>query len=370
MHPTHHPAGDGAHRPSASGPCQCAVLPPYILEKLAEADDPRIREAAQKTLEVDARLREVRAAAPREVPRAPVAAGVLERTVFDTHESREVPGDAVRPEGADPVVDGTVNRAYDGLGLTFAFFEGIYGRHSIDDRNLPLDATVHYRRKYNNAVWNGRQMIFGDGDGVVFNDFTISVDVIAHELTHGITQFTCDLVYEDQSGALNESVSDVFGSLVKQYARRQTAEEADWLIGAGLFTPTVRGQALRSVKAPGTAYDDRLLGGRDPQPDSMDRYVETDLDNGGVHINSGIPNRAFYLVASRIGGFAWERPGQIWYDTLTSGELTPRADFQDFARATAAATERRYGRGTEYEAVVKAWAEVGVNGNGGGPGNG
>ncbi|NXY99247.1 M4 family metallopeptidase [Streptomyces sp. BR123] len=363
MHPTH-PAGDGAHRPSASGTCHCAVLPPYVLESLAEADDPRIREAAAKTLEVDARLREVRAAAPREVTRAPVTAGVLERTVFDTHETRELPGDVVRTEGSDPVVDGTVNRAYDGLGLTFAFFEEVYGRHSIDDRNLPLDATVHFRRKYNNAIWNGRQMIFGDGDGIVFNDFTIAVDIPAHEMVHGVTQYTADLVYEYQSGALNESVSDVFGSLVKQYARRQTAEEADWLIGAGLFTPAVRGQALRSMEAPGTAYDDRLLGGKDPQPDSMDRYVETDLDNGGVHINSGIPNRAFYLVANQIGGFAWERAGQIWYDTLTSGELSPRADFKDFARATVTATERRYGRGMEYEAVIKAWAHVGVNGNG------
>ncbi|MEV7525802.1 M4 family metallopeptidase [Streptomyces sp. NPDC091371] len=351
-------------RAPKSAHCVCGILPPYILDRLAEADDTKIREAAEKTLTIDAMFREKRKEAPREVQgAAPVGPAVLQRSIFDTHNTRKQPGDLVRSEGEDPVLDGTVNRAYDALGLTFAFFEEAYGRRSIDDANLPLDATIHFGRKFNNAFWDGEAMVFGDGDGLVWNDFTLDRAVVAHELMHGVTQYTADLVYEDQSGALNESMSDVFGSLVKQFSRQQTAEDADWLIGAGLFTPAVRGQALRSLKAPGTAFDDRLLGGRDPQPDHMDNFVETDQDEGGVHINSGIPNRAFFLVATALGGFAWERAGQIWYDTLLSGELSKRATFKEFAQATVAATKRRFGQGSELEAVLKAWAHVGVNGN-------
>src|SRR5699024_6933438 len=127
-------------------------------------------------------------------------------------------------------------------------------------------------------------------------------------------------------GALNESLSDVFGSLIKQYTLGQTAADADWLIGTGLLAPRVTGKALRSMKEPGTAYDDDVLG-KDPQPSTMDGYVNTGRDNGGVHINSGIPNRAFYLVATALGGNAWERAGQIWYDVLTGGGLEAEATF-------------------------------------------
>src|SRR4029079_10299870 len=135
-------------------------------------------------------------------------------------------------------------------------------------------------------------------------------------LTHGVTQDEAQLVYSNQSGALNESLSDVFGSLIKQFSLNQTADQADWLIGAGLLTKQVKGVALRSMKAPGTAYDDPVLG-KDPQPDHMSRFVTTAADRGGVHITSGIPNRAFYLAATAIGGYAWEVAGKIWYTTLT-----------------------------------------------------
>ncbi len=210
-----------------------------------------------------------------------------------------------------------------------------YGRSSIDGKGLPLTGSVHYGQEYNNAFFDGEQMVFGDGDGEIFLDFTVAVDVIAHELAHGLTQYTANLRYEGQSGALNESVSDVFGALVKQYSLGQSAEQADWLIGAGLLAPGVSGKALRSMKAPGTAYDDDVLG-KDPQPGSMEDYIETEEDNGGVHLNSGIPNRAFYLTATALGGNSWERAGQIWFDVLTGGELTANADFAQFARLTVA----------------------------------
>ncbi|MDT3395644.1 M4 family metallopeptidase [Streptomyces sp. B1866] len=345
-------------------PVFCTIIPPHVLDKLAGADDAARYERARRTLEHDAlqrtrrrmtTVRGVAAAAPRPGP-----ADQPRRTIYDAKHHETLPGRKVRGEGDKPTKDATVNRAYAGLGATFELYLKAYGRHSIDGSGLPLDATVHYGHEYGNAFWDGERMVFGDGDGDLFLDFTIPVDVVGHELTHGVTQYSANLEYYGQSGALNESMSDVFGSLVKQYQLGQTADQADWLIGAGLLAEAVSGVALRSMKAPGTAYDDDVLG-KDPQPATMADYVRTSSDNGGVHINSGIPNHAFYLVAQEIGGHAWEKAGQIWYDVLTGGDLAADAEFADFARLTAAAATTRYGGdGAEREAVLKAWSQVGV----------
>jgi Zn-dependent metalloprotease len=224
---------------------------------------------------------------------------------------------------------------------------------------MRLDSSVHYGENYDNAFWNGRQMVYGDGDGELFRRFTRSLDVIGHELAHGIIQCEADLRYQDQPGALNESYADVFGSLVKQYRKKQKAEEADWLIGEGLFTRKVKGQALRSLKAPGTAYDDPILG-KDPQPSHMSEYVKTQEDNGGVHINSGIPNRAFYEVAIRLGGYAWEKAGRIWYLALVE-KLSQEATFEEAAQATWSVAGELFGEGSkEQQAVREGWEAVGV----------
>src|SRR5262249_7285524 len=228
--------------------------------------------------------------APRPVP--PAAPPQVHRSIYTAKNTQTEPGTLVRSEGQGASGDQEVDEAYDGLGATFDFYLKNYQRNSIDDHGMPLIATVHYDDKFQNAFWDGHQMVFGDGDGTIFSRFTISLDVIGHELTHGVTGSEVNLTYTGQSGALNESISDVFGSLVKQYALKQTASEADWLIGAGL--QTFKDQALRSMKAPGTAYDNAILR-KDPQPADMQHYVHTAQDNGGVHINSGIPNHAFYL---------------------------------------------------------------------------
>ena len=345
---------------------RCGVVPPYILEHLATVEDPRFQaaaEAARRSLRLDDPIRNLRAdRRTSALPTLPVQAvpGVTTRTISDAGQLQRLPGRIVRTEGQPPVADVAVNEAYSGLGDTHGLYWSQYQRDSIDGRGLPLDATVHYGRNYDNAFWDGERMVFGDGDGEVFNRFTISLSVIAHELTHGVTQYSANLVYQGQSGALNESVSDVFGALVEQYAAGQDTQSASWLIGEGLFTEQVQGQALRSMKAPGTAYDDDVLG-TDPQPASMDGYIETDDDHGGVHLNSGIPNRAFYLVAEAIGGNAWEAAGQIWYDTLTGPNLTATADFAAFAAATATAAASRYGAGsTEHDAVLAGWDGVGL----------
>ncbi|PCN48279.1 peptidase M4 family protein [Curtobacterium sp. 'Ferrero'] len=339
-----------------------SVVPPYLLRAVADAADfPRAASAARTAL---ASL-EVVQRPKHEVRNAPEpVAGALDRspqrTISDAHGTTTLPGDVVRREGDPATGDAAVDEAWTGLGDTHAFWLDVFGRVSIDGAGLALDATVHYGHDYDNAYWDGSRMVFGDGDGEVFERFTIAVDVIGHELAHGVTQYTADLTYEGQSGALNESISDVFGSLVLQYARKQTADQASWLIGEGLFTPRVHGVALRSMKAPGTAYDDPVLG-KDPQPATMAGYVDTTDDNGGVHTNSGIPNHAFYLAATAIGGNAWDGAGAVWWDALTSDATTKSIDFAGFAGVTVTAAASRFGdRSREHAAVEQAWRDVGV----------
>ena len=344
------------------------IVPPYLLDHIAALEEEPFREAAtaaRNTLGNDGARRTARLTFSLDGSHNLVAeiTDAPDRTISDARHSETLPGHRVRAEGGAPTGDVAVNEAYDGLGATFALYSEVYGRDSIDGKGLPLDGTVHYGRDYDNAFWNGERMVFGDGDGQIFTRFTIAVDVIGHELTHGVTQYTAGLEYQGQSGALNESISDVFGSLVAQYQHRQTAAEASWLIGAGLFTKQVHGVALRSMKAPGTAYDDPQLG-KDPQPATMAGYVATTDDEGGVHTNSGIPNHAFYLVATKLGGYAWERAGQIWYDTLLSG-ISPTVDFAGFAAATVAAAQKRYGGSSaEVAAVRSGWSAVGVTSDG------
>ena len=284
--------------------------------------------------------------------------------MHDSQHTSKLPGKLVRGEGKPATSDDSVNRAYDGLGATWQLYWSAFQRDSLDAKGLALVASVHYQEQYDNAFWDGQQMVFGDGDGTYFNDFTISVDVIGHELAHGVTQYTAGLTYVTQSGALNESLSDCFGSMVKQQVLGQDAADADWLIGEGLFTEKVNGVALRSMKAPGTAYDDPVLG-KDPQPADMDGYVElpadSQHDNGGVHTNSGIPNRAFYLAATSIGGKSWEGAGLVWYDVVTGVDHHQGHRLRGFAALTVEAAEARFGAGSsEAKAVRDAWQTVKV----------
>ncbi|WP_166981488.1 protealysin inhibitor emfourin [Paramicrobacterium fandaimingii] len=339
------------------------VIPPYLLERIASAT--RLRRAPRAAQNTLVRQEAQRLAAIKRSgkvagePPSERAEQALTREISDAEGTEILPGSPVRIEGEPESDDPTVNEAYDGLGHTYALFGDVFDRSSIDGRGMPLRATIHYGQDYDNAFWNSTRMVFGDGDGEVFNRFTISLSIIGHELTHGVTEHTAALRYAGQSGALNESISDVFGSLVEQYARSQTVGEASWLIGEGLFTDAVQGQALRSLKAPGTAYDDDVLG-IDPQPSTMSGYVETQEDNGGVHINSGIPNHAFYLLATSLGGHAWEKAGAIWYRALTAGGLTADASFAEFADATVTAAGSLFNESV-VAAVQRAWQAVEVS---------
>ena len=335
----------------------CSIVPPNILISIAENGNKTQKALAFQALESTSRLRGQREVLTVMAAFGATATGTKRRTVYDAQSQAALPGKLVRSEGDPKHKDVAVNEAFDGAGKTYDFFSKVYGRNSIDDKGMRLDSSVHYRKRYNNAVWNGQQMAYGDGDGQIFNRFTKSLDVIGHELTHGVTQYEANLVYEFQPGALNEHFSDVFGSLVKQWSKKQTAKQADWLIGEGLFTANVNGTALRSMKQPGTAYNDPLIG-KDPQPDHMDNFVNTTEDEGGVHINSGIPNKAFYELAISLGGHAWEKAGRIWYITLRD-RLLETTEFQECAEMTYQVAQQEFDA-TVAQAVKDAWGKVGI----------
>jgi Zn-dependent metalloprotease len=339
-----------------------------MLRAIAEKGTRDQRQAALHTLRMTSQFQNQRVA----IPKVASAQSTLstraigpQRTVYDAQCGSNLPGIVVRQEGGPRVADPAVNEAYDGAGSTYDLFWLVYGRNSIDNRGMKINSSVHYQKGYDNAFWNGFQMVYGDGDEDLplgerlFNRFTICPDVIAHELSHGVIQFEAALVYQGQSGALNESFADVFGTLTKQRQLGQSVAQADWIVGKGLFTTNVRGVGVRSLCAPGTAYDDPVLG-KDPQPGHMNGYVNTIEDNGGVHINSGIPNHAFYLAAMEIGGNAWEKTGKIWYVTLAD-KLSPVANFQEAANQTFWTAGEIFGKGSlEQQAIQKGWNGVGI----------
>ncbi|HXD22628.1 MAG TPA: M4 family metallopeptidase [Gemmatimonadaceae bacterium] len=344
---------------------QC-IIPPYVSEHLARSENAELRERAEANLAAAARARTLRArtsAAPSLIaPRGKPAS--KHRLLYDARNTDKLPGVLVRSEGDGPVADPAVNEAFDHAGSTWDFYDKIFKRNSLDGEGLTLVGTVHLaesggRGRYvplDNAFWDGTQMAYGDGDGVIFQRFTRSLDVVGHELTHGVQSFTSNLEYEGQSGALNEHFADVFGALVRQWKNRESAAKANWLIGKEVLVPAPTRRGVRDMEHPGTAFTRDPYLGTDPQPAHMSKLYEGQSDNGGVHLNSGIPNRAFVLAAKRLGGNAWETAGRIWYDTML--RLPKRCEFQECAElcvqvAAAAGADAA-------EAVRAAWAAVGV----------
>ena len=317
-------------------PCTCSYVPPYVVEALARRANPDVRLRARNTAQ-QSKLTRARRGAKAVAMDAIIAsaqpagtAGVMApptgnagREVYDSQNQWVQRVKLIRSEGDPATGDTDVDAVYDFAGAVRRFYKEQLKRDSIDNLKMNLILSVHFGSGFMNAFWDGDEMTFGDGDGTIFTSFARSLDVTAHELAHGVTQYTANLDYHSQSGALNEHFSDVIGSAVTQLVEKQDAGKADWLIGNEIMGPSLFGESLRSMRSPGTAYDNPLLG-QDPQPAHMSNYYAGPADNQGVHINSGIPNRAFYLVAITIGTL---KATKLWYHALQN--LWSTANFAD-----------------------------------------
>ena len=290
-----------------------------------------------------------------------------DRDVYDGLTTTTLPAPAaappVRTEISGATADASVNAAFDNAGLVYDFFIAApYSRDGINGAGAKIISTVHYDANLNNAFWTGSQMAYGDGDGVVFSPLALGLDVVAHELVHGITQFTSNLVYQNESGALNESMSDIFAALI----------DPDWQIGEDVYTPGTGGDALRDLSNPTCCnqpdhYDDLVTPNAAGSALDQACNSATNQDNGCVHYNSGIPNKAAYLFS--VGGTFHgitvapqtnAELGKIWYKAQTT-YLMSSDDFADARQATIDAATFYYGGADARVTSVKdAWAAVGV----------
>jgi len=352
-------------------PIEC-IIPPYMVDKLAKSKDEKISKLGVTNKIESAKLRYERAfikkldAKSRNIIK-PATTGrnaIAATPRIDIYDSENTSARQwTRITNPAFSADADVRRAYSGSKATWNLYFNIFNRNSIDNAGMRMIHNVNYGMRYANAFWDGQQMTYGDGDGTIFTSFTQDLDIIAHELTHGVIDYTCGLEYENQSGALNESCADVFGILVKQYTLNQRAKSSNWLIGQKVVKGTA--YALRSMKEPGKAYRNHPILGNDPQPAVMSNFRilpnTEDGDWGGVHINSGIPNFAFYVTSFNLGGYAWEKAGKIWYAAINDKSLPAKAKFTDMKRVTIAAAVKMYGAGSlEEKAVKDGWKEAEV----------
>lgn len=341
--------------------CVCCALPRRVLEHIAKKTGGEHAARLAADHEISQHIRAVRHE-HKQTDMQPPRGGSGRRFMYDAQRRMDrLPGELVRKEGAKSARDRAVNEAYDNVGITLDFFRQVFKRKSLDGNDMDVRASVHFGDRWSNAMWNGEEMLFGDGDGQHILGFTQALDIVAHELTHAVTQYTVGplgvttndgmLALVGEPGALNESISDVFASMVKQWHGKLKAKDADWLLGEGILAPGF-GAAVRSLEHPGKK---KLTYGGDDQVSRMKDFRK----KADVHRNSGIPNNAFFLAATELGGYSWQHAGQIWYDALPL--LKADAGFADAARATLKTAAALFGSDSkEQRAVRKAWKKVGV----------
>lgn len=288
---------------------------------------------------------------------------IKQRETYTADNDTDIPGRILINEGERSTRDPIAQAAHDGAGKVYDYYFNTFKRDGVDGQGGTLVSTVHYGNDPSdaeNAAWIGenQQMIYGDG-GKIFKPLPYGLDVIGHEFTHGVTGATADLEYKAQSGALNESYSDVFGAMI---------DRGNWTIGETVIkSPPFPRPFLRSLQDPNMngAYDRNDPLGDVGQPANVSEYARLPVsrkgDNGGVHINSGIPNRAAFLIGQQIGPDKLE---QIYYRTLTQ-YLTPTSQFADAATASLRAAQDLYGNGAEVQAVRAGFSGVGINVSGG-----
>lgn len=351
-------------------PIQC-ILPPYLTDKLTEVPNKALANIA-----INTKFRSFRFRSDREfftdtthaekvflcaVSKKATALKTPKMEVYNCKKSTSLSAATqLWKTGASKLpTDKDAKNVIQAADATWHLYYDLFGRNSIDNLGMTLQQYIHYDKKYDNAFWDGRRMIYGDGDGTVFGSFTSDIDIVGHELTHGVTQFEANLDYHVQAGAMNEAFSDIFGIMIKQRALNLDVKQSKWLIGENVIIGDK--YALRSLKAPGTAYKNHPDLGNDPQPATMDGFLKmpdtSAGDWGGVHYNSGIPNFAFYVAAYNIGGFAWEKAGRIWYAALTDkANLKHNATFSDLRKVTISAATKLFGANSlEVKAVKDGW---------------
>ena len=351
------------NRPTCTRPHRCFIVPPELLKLLArtQADDPALRRTLQSTWLVTQQLRIGRETArlaamaqkTSQFHKEAIAGPPPADYIYDCQQRHSLPGKPVADPANSPDIG--VKTVFATTQKVADFYAQVLARNSVDNRGLDLVSSLHYRQydneDYDNAFWDGRQMVYGDGDGKIFTGFYNSPDVIGHELSHGVTQYESHLSYDGESGALNESFSDCVGAVFHQWLNGWSADrDAGWLIGAGIMGPQSLARnktCLRDMVDPGNAH---CLS---PQPGSY-RGLDPTAD---VHINSGVPNLAFATYARAVGGNAWEAPMQIWYRASTGNRLAQNATIADFARGTLAAATAL---AVDPAPLAAAWRSVAV----------
>jgi len=343
--------------------CVCFALPGRLVRHLADHSDVLHSELLKAQIDHSSRLRAQRAVQSKERPAQRLGKQVLHRQVFDAQGRTFLPGKLLRDEDDPPARDEDANDAYENIGIAMQFYKRVLGRDSVDGRGMRIDASVHYGFRFANAMWTGEQMIVGDGDGQHVTGLSRSLGIIAHEFSHGITQHIVrgglgvvqvpgrPPKLKGEAGALNESFSDVFASMVKQWHAGQEVDEADWVLGEDILAPHA-GKAIRSLKDPGNT---RLTWPGDDQIKDYKRCRVTDE----AHRASGIANHAFYLAATRLGGKSWEKLGPVWFKAFD--RLRACATFLDAAHATMDVAAALHGKASApHESIKAAWRKVKV----------
>jgi len=337
-------------------PMCCFIIPPGVLKKYSSdtALDPATRKTMQDTYVETERLRGLREAQRiatiRDPERflAPAAPQLPAQHLFDCVHRKGLPGRAsAQPPG------GGFKTVFDTTAKVADFYKTVLDRNSVDNKGFDLVSSLHYSKNYDNAFWNGSQMVYGDGDGKLFGEMYLSPDVIGHELTHGVTQNLSALRYEGESGALNESISDVFGAVFNQWLNQwSVTEPRGWLIGAGIMAPTSQGKGFTCLRDMAQPSAKHCLS---PQPELYSQIDPT----ADVHDNSGVPNKAFATFAVAVGGQAWSSAIKVWYDTCTNRALRSDATFSEFAGLTVASAQKLGGAALQAK-CKSAWTGVGV----------
>lgn len=341
----------------------CMIVPRKALLRLSEneAIDPETRANLKKTALLDTQIRLLRAQAqqfttsamslmgkPANVAATPAV------TVYNCQSTTSLPGKLVdHPEKSKDVLAQITFKTTTDVAT---FFKQVFDRNSLDDTGMTLRSSIHYGENYDNAFWTGAQMAYGDGSGEIFIPLCKGVDVVAHELMHGVTQYTLQLVYANESGGLNESLSDVFGSMFRQWVNKQSVQEADWLIGADILGTKAKSAGytcLRNMADPESA---ECIA----QQISHYSQYQTGMD---PHESSGVANLAFHTIAMTLGGNSWDTAGKIWYHVVENEGSTPNMTMQQFAEATQDAAHTLYPKKPAIlKTVTDGWESVGLGG--------